>query len=125
MDERRRREPTATCIPRPLTSACLRIQGPCGPFAPRSGSLVRPWRRWRFGVWRALRRGARNLLLAALIISSKDHFPRGGLMHRSHGDVDGLVDHLARAIHHHHGAIVQIGHALVVFFSLAQNEYAH
>ena len=42
-----------------------------------------------------------------------------------HGNVDGLADHLAGVVDDHHGAVIEIGDALVVFFSFFQNEDAH
>src|SRR5208282_2056546 len=73
-------------------------------------------RRRRFGVVAAGR---------ALIPFAKDHLAGGGLQHRSHRNVDGLADHLARVIDDHHGAVIEIGDALVVFFAFLQDEYPH
>ena len=47
------------------------------------------------------------------------------MQHRGHRDVDGLADHLPRVINHYHRAVIEIGDALVIFFSLFQNEDPH
>src|SRR5580704_14172706 len=67
----------------------------------------------------------RYLLFSTLVVSSEDHFAGRGLVHRSHRDVDRFVDHLARAIYNYHRAVVQIRHALVIFFAFAQDEHTH
>ncbi len=60
-----------------------------------------------------------------LVELAEDHLPGGGLQHAGHGDVDGLRDHPLGVVHHHHGAVVQVSHALVVFLALLQNEDPH
>src|SRR3984893_4141328 len=62
---------------------------------------------------------------SALIPLAKDHLARGGLQDRGHRDVDGLANHLARVIDDHHGAVIEIGNALVVLFSFLQDEHPH
>src|SRR5690348_1092748 len=69
--------------------------------------------------------GASSSLLTLVIEAAEDHFARGRLMHRSDDDVHCFVDHFARAVHDDHRAVIKVRHALVVFLSLAQNEYAH
>ena len=61
----------------------------------------------------------------ALVELAENHLPGGGLQHASHGDVDGLRNHLLGVVHHHHGAVVQVSHALVVLLALLQDEDAH
>src|SRR5713226_1803136 len=60
-----------------------------------------------------------------LVPFSENHFSGGGLQNRCYRDIDGLADHLSRVVHHHHGSIVEIGHALVVLFAFLQNENFH
>src|SRR5712691_6625159 len=60
-----------------------------------------------------------------LVETAEDHLSRGSLQDAGHGDVNGLRNHLPRVVHHHHGAVVKIRHALVVFFSFLQDEDAH
>src|SRR5580693_1278139 len=56
---------------------------------------------------------------------AEDHLSSGGLQHRCDRDVDGLADHFPCIVHHHHGAVIEIGHALVVFLTFLQDEYLH
>jgi hypothetical protein len=57
--------------------------------------------------------------------TAEDHLSRSGLQHARHHDVDGLADHLARVIHDDHGAVVEVGDALVVLLAFLQDEYLH
>src|SRR6185312_1426010 len=61
----------------------------------------------------------------ALIPLSKNHFSGRGLQHRGDRDVDSLAHHLSGVVHHHHGPVVEIGHALVVFLAFLQDEDPH
>src|SRR5579884_323712 len=61
----------------------------------------------------------------AIVEAAEDHFTGGGLEDAGDGDVDGAGDHLARVIHYYHGAVVQIGDALVVLLAFLKNEDAH
>src|SRR5665213_2671131 len=61
----------------------------------------------------------------AIVEAAEDHLAGGGLQHAGHGDIDGFRDHLTRVIHYHHGAVVQIRDALVIFLALFENEYPH
>src|ERR1700735_3007934 len=108
-----------------LGAARLWIQRPRGTLAAGAildcpGTSLRF--RWRL---RDGRNGARRHLFAALVVTSEDHFARGSLMHGRHRDVDRLVDHFARAVHHHHRAVVEVRDALIVFLAFAQDENAH
>src|SRR5580704_14090715 len=47
----------------------------------------------------------------ALVEASKNHLARGGLQYARHRDVDGFRNHLARVVHYHHGAVVEVGDA--------------
>src|SRR6266403_1144281 len=67
----------------------------------------------------------RSCLFRSFFKPTKNHLPCRGLMNGGHNNVDTPVDHSPRAIHHHHRAIIQIRHALVRFFALAKNQYAH
>ena len=91
-------------------------------------------RLWAPALRAAARRGGRFPLrtlaflfvnrVRALVEAAEDHLARGGLQHAGHGDVDGLGDHLARVVHHHHGAVVEIGDALVVLLAFLEDEHA-
>src|SRR6266403_6059126 len=52
-------------------------------------------------------------LFRPFLQATKDHLACRGLMHGGHDDVHTLIDHPASTIHHHHRAVIQIGHALV------------
>src|ERR1039457_7353321 len=56
---------------------------------------------------------------------AEDHFPRGGLQHAGHRNIDGLGNHLLGVIHHHHGAVIQVSHALVVLLAFFEDEDPH
>src|SRR5258708_17082089 len=62
---------------------------------------------------------------APLVKLAKDHFSGSGLQDGCHRDVHVLADQLARIVHHHHGAVVEIGDALVVLLAFFQDEDAH
>src|SRR5438552_1096354 len=103
-------------------------------YSSRGGGLLsRSLRRYRLrlalhrlGRTRGLgRRGTAGGAQLPLVEFAEDHLAGGGLQHRSHGNLDGLADGLARVIHHHHGAIVEISHALVVFFAFFEDENFH
>src|SRR4029450_13915209 len=53
------------------------------------------------------------------------HLTRRGLQHTGHDHVDIFTDQSARVINHHHRAVVQIGHALIVFLTLFEDEDLH
>src|SRR2546428_57052 len=59
---------------------------------------------------------------AGFDVASEDHLPRRRLQHAGDDDVDRLADHLARVVHHHHRAIVEIGDALVVLLAFLEDE---
>ena len=63
--------------------------------------------------------------VAAIVELAEDHLAGGGLQHRRHRDVDVLADHLARVVDDHHGAVVEISDALVVFLAFFQDEDLH
>src|SRR5262249_23694718 len=52
--------------------------------------------------------------VGALVEASEDHFAGGSLEHTGDGNIDGLRDHPLGIVYHHHGAVVEIGDALVV-----------
>src|SRR5574340_524574 len=81
----------------------------------------------RIGTPRPVVRGlvARHRRVHALIVLAEDHLAGRGLEHAGHGDVDGLRNHLLGVIHHHHGAVIQVGHALVVLLAFLEHEHAH
>src|SRR5579883_1006929 len=60
-----------------------------------------------------------------LIVLAENHLAGGRLEHAGDGDVDGLRDHLLGVVHHHHGAVVEVGHALAVLLALLENEHPH
>src|SRR6266508_2227098 len=64
-------------------------------------------------------------VLCLLREAPENHLARGGLKHRCHLSCDGFADHPARVVDHYHGAIIQIGHALVVLFPFFQDENLH
>src|SRR5205807_9336986 len=57
------------------------------------------------------RRSPRSALLVAL--AGEDHATRRGLVDRGHRHVHRPTDEPLAVLHHHHGAVVQVGHALV------------
>src|SRR5689334_10382657 len=61
----------------------------------------------------------------AIIIPAKDHLSGGGLVNRCYDDIHRLVNGPPASVNHHHGPIVQVSHALVVFLAFAQDENAH
>src|SRR6266576_3577280 len=61
----------------------------------------------------------------ALIPLAENHLAGSRLQYRSDGDIYRLANHLARVVDHHHRAVIQIGNALVVLFSLFQDEHPH
>ena len=61
----------------------------------------------------------------AIVKAAEDHFTGGGLQNAGDRNIDGPRDHLLGVVHHHHGAVVQIGDALVVLFAFFQNKDAH
>src|SRR5581483_7078074 len=61
----------------------------------------------------------------AVVEFTKDHLARRSLQYRGHRNIHGLADHLARIVHHDHGAVIQIGHTLVVLFAFLQDEDLH
>src|SRR6202042_550419 len=62
---------------------------------------------------------------AALIPFAEYHFAGSRLQNGSDRYVDGLADHLARIVDYHHGSVVEIGDALVVFLAFLEDEDAH
>src|SRR5215831_625822 len=48
----------------------------------------------------------------------EDHAAGRGLQHRGDGGGDGLADVALAVVDHHHGAIVEIGHALTALLAL-------
>jgi class 3 adenylate cyclase len=49
---------------------------------------------------------------------AEDHLAGHRLKHARHHNADGLADALLPALHHHHGAVVQVGDALLRLFPL-------
>src|SRR5262249_14899171 len=104
---------------------------------PSVSALLRHWRARRRGrharggrcsrplPFDASPRGLRLRRHARLDIPTEDHLACGRLQHARHHDVDGLADHLARVVDHHHRAVVEIGHTLVVFLAFLQDEHLH
>src|ERR1035441_3161007 len=83
----------------------------------------------RPGNWYRRRRNRHGYGLprvgGALIPFAEDHFARRRLQHGCDRNVDGLANHLAGVVDDHHGAVIQIGDALVVFLAFLQDEDAH
>src|SRR4029077_12634727 len=61
----------------------------------------------------------------AFVPFSENHLPCGGLQNGCHRHIDGLADHFARVVDDHHGAVIQVGYALVVFLAFLEDEDAH
>src|SRR5260370_27858073 len=61
----------------------------------------------------------------ALVEFTEDHLAGGGLQHRGHRNIHGLAAHLAGVVHHHHGAVIQVGNALVVLFAFLEDKAFH
>jgi hypothetical protein len=78
-----------------------------------------------FSAVRLVMFGAGGGGVHAVVEFAENHLAGRGLKHAGDGDIDGLRDHLLGVVHHHHGAIVEIGDALVVLLALFQNEHAH
>src|SRR6185369_8811392 len=62
---------------------------------------------------------------APVVPFSENHFAGCGLQDGGDRDVDSLADHLSRVVYHHHGSVVEIGHALVVLLAFLQDENSH
>src|SRR5690242_4899139 len=56
-----------------------------------------------------------------LVELAENHFAGGGLQNRGDGNVDRFADHLSGIVDHHHGSVVQIGDALVVFLAFLED----
>src|ERR1700741_5622777 len=56
---------------------------------------------------------------------AKDHLAGSGLQHTRHCNIGVLADQSACVINHHHRAVVEIGHALIVFLTFLQDENPH
>ncbi len=80
------------------------------------GSLFRAGRSCFLGA----RRGVHPL-----VELTEDHFAGGSLQDAGDGNVDGLRDHLLGVIHHHHRAVIQVGHSLVVLLAFLEDEDPH
>ena len=105
-------------------------------FTGRAGSDTRAasFRRLRSRGLRLMlaRRALRPFRMAFVVDSvhplvepAEYHFTGRGLQDAGDGNVDGAGDHLLGVVHHHHGAVVQVGHALVVLLAFLQNEDPH
>src|SRR5262252_7916162 len=105
---------------------------------PAAGKMTATFMRLRFyrGFLRRHRGGglffglARGLIMTveavlALVELAEDHLAGGGLEHAGDRDIDRLGDHLLGVIDYHHGAVIEIGDALVVLLALFENEDAH
>src|SRR6185503_19673865 len=57
--------------------------------------------------------------------TAEDHLAGSSLQHAGHRNVGVLADQTARIVDHHHRAIVEIGHALIVFLAFLQDENPH
>src|SRR6185503_17106417 len=70
--------------------------------------------------------GAMNVAVSAVFRffpeTAEDHLAGSCLQHTRHCDVGILTDQTACIINHHHRAIVEIGHALIVFLTFLQDE---
>src|ERR1700687_1364953 len=94
----------------------------------RFGSRGNGYRRGpdRHGHWRCLYRHRRlTRVSGAFVPLAENHFSSSRLQHRRNRDVDRLANHFPSVVHHDHGAVIQIGDALVVFLAFLQNEDAH
>src|SRR5262245_2594503 len=60
-----------------------------------------------------------------VVVTSKDHFPRGGLQDACDGDLNGLGDQLSGVIDNDHGAVVEIRDSLIELLALFQDEDFH
>src|SRR6185436_9562179 len=73
--------------------------------------------------------GAMNVAVSAVFRffpeTAEDHLAGSCLQHTRHCDVGVLADQTACIINHHHRAIVEIGHALIVFLTFLQDENPH
>src|SRR5579863_2740778 len=67
----------------------------------------------------------RNGNFGAFFNAAENHFACGCLVDGSDQDVHGFVDEAASAIDHDHGAVLEVGNALIDFLAFAQNEDAH
>src|ERR1700745_58074 len=95
------------------------------------------WARWEFErlfgrFWKpgAGGAGCRGGLFAGwnrsftgvVIEAAKNHFTRGLLVPASYKNAHSFVDEAASAVHHDHGAVLEIGDALIDFLAFAKDE---
>src|SRR3990170_1784421 len=66
------------------------------------------------GAGRPGGRGPPSGRLRLLLQPGEDHAARCGLEDRGDADINGLADVAAAVVNHHHGAVVEVGDALVV-----------
>ena len=69
--------------------------------------------------------GVADAGVVAIVEAAEDHFAGGRLMHGGDEDVDGFVDEAASAVDYDHGAVFEIGYALIDLLAFAQDEDAH
>src|SRR5258708_17729153 len=87
------------------------------------------------GVWEAGAGGAgrdggglfagRNGSFGDFIEAAEDHFAGRSLVDGGDQDVHGFVDEAASAVDHDHGAVLEVGDALIDFLAFAKDEDAH
>src|SRR5712664_601026 len=63
--------------------------------------------------------------MQAIVKLSEDHLACRGLQNAGDRNVDGVRNHFFGVVHYHHGAVVEVGHALVEFLALFENEHSH
>ena len=68
---------------------------------------------------------AADLAHRIFVVAAEDHFAHGRLEDGGDGDVDVLADHAARVVDDDHRPVVEIGHALVLFLALLDDEDLH
>src|ERR1022692_2112832 len=61
----------------------------------------------------------------AVVEFAEYHLAGGSLQHAGDGDIDGFGNHLLGVVHHHHGAVVQVGDSLVILLAFLEDEDAH
>src|SRR3989442_186013 len=59
------------------------------------------------------------------LVLAEDHLPGGGLQDAGDGNVDRLRNHLFGVVHHHHGAVIEVGDPLVIFLAFLEDEDPH
>src|SRR5262249_39219950 len=96
---------------------------------PGASSIDR-WSRHGCGAWgpvAVIAPGVPCIAHLRLLVfnPSEDHLARRGLQHAGHDHIDIFTDQSARVVNHYHGAVVQVGHALVVLLAFLEDEDLH